>query len=110
MTPFLTKLGEWFLAKANPQQICVLCLITTIGISYVVSTQYVRASELERVRTDIHEIAAEQLESKIIDVRILQCQAQNGAERFYQARVSELLRRYRERTAQTFTLPACSEL
>lgn len=110
MNAVLTKLVDWFLAKANPQQICVLCLLTTIGISYVVSTQYVKASELERVRSDLHEIATEQLETKLIEVRIMQCKAENGAERFYQARVSELLRRYQERTQQRFELPSCAQL
>jgi hypothetical protein len=106
----LLKAGQWMSTVLNPAQICISCLIVTLGGGYFAATNFVQADELQSVRQEIRDLAIGSLEEKIIDTRIRECQAQNGQRVFYRQRLTELLRRYQDRTSQAFPLPQCGEL
>jgi hypothetical protein len=114
MGELLRSLWNAILAKANPGQLCVACVVLTGIGGYVVLTQYVRADEMRAeigpLRLEQREIRLEILEGKIIEARIQQCRAMEFQRGFYADRVGELQRKYTERSGFHFILPACSEL
>lgn len=110
MGEFIRAAWNWFVVKANPGQLCVACVALTAVGGYVILTQYVRADEIEPLRMEQREIRLEILEGKIIEARIQQCRAAAAQRGFYAERVGELLRKYAERSATYYTLPACAEL
>lgn len=107
---FIKDIVGWFFKQLNPSQICTLCLLATITGGYIVSTQFVRASEMEVLRAEMREISTEALEAKIIDTRIRQCHEPPESRKFYTRHLTELLRKYQEKTHTPFILPECSEL
>lgn len=101
----LTALIEWARKSLDPRQLCVLCLLGTIGLyTYTVQT-FASNDEVKAINVKF-------TESILFDLRIKQCEAlrreQSGAA--YRSKIQELLREYRLLTGGEYDIPQCEEL
>lgn len=110
MMSALKELFGWFIKQLDPQQICLLCLMVTIAGGYIVSTQFVRASEVDLIRSELRDLSTEALEAKILDARIRQCHEKPESRSFYSRHLAELTRKYHMKADSPFMLPDCGEL
>ena len=96
---------QWFLKSLSPQQICWLCLLATIlGGMYGV--------RVFAKNTDVEAIRIELLQSRLLDLRLRQCQAIKAGQpaAFFAGQIQEHDAKFRALTGTWAPLPGCGEL
>ena len=100
----MRELAAWFLRTLNPQQICIVCLMVTLGGAMYASKSFAGSDEFSAyVQSD--------LEDKLIELRIKQCKADTDqARQFFYERLNRKQQQYEQLTGHRFSVPECSDL
>lgn len=100
MGDFIIAALDWIKRVLNPQQICVLCVATTMALGFYCMKTFAANETVETMRVEI-------LESELYDITRDQCKStdRNG----YGRRMQELKRRYAQLTGVNYS-STCEDL
>lgn len=96
---------EKLLASLSPQQICVSCILLTVGGGGYALKTFARNGE-------VYEIRVQQLSDAVFKYRVSQCQAirSGSPSEAYGRLLADAVEKYEAKTKQSYRLLECSEL
>lgn len=101
----------WMRTRLSAAEICWLCLAFSIGIAYIGSTRYVRASEFQSLRLELREMRTEAIEDKVMMFWRLQCKEPDATRRgIYLDSYRDWQQQYARITGTRLTVPPCTDL
>lgn len=105
----------WKFAMKNfgALQVCWLCLASTLGIGWLMSTTYARATDLASLSAELVEIKADTIAKRIFDYRVRQCDTppeQRQEKRWLAEQIRADVEKYSKVTGKPFAVPGCADL